>query len=162
MDARARRSDVACRHLTPRRPPLRLRAALPRRLGAQPLGASRGRSFRARTRSSLSRRSSEAKKPLGRGVFVFDAGDNNNYVKKTHVELRLPFPRSEFEGRAYGPYLIIRTRKPTVTIAHYLDAARKAELIGKSLAMGDADINYATIRQAQVRLFVRSRSRVSS
>ncbi len=104
----------------------------------------------------------EAKKPLGRGVFVFDAGDNNNYVKKTHVELRLPFPRSEFEGRAYGPYLIIRTRKPTVTIAHYLDAARKAELIGKSLAMGDADINYATIRQAQVRLFVRSRSRVSS
>ena len=104
----------------------------------------------------------QAKKPLGRGVFVFDAGDNNNYVKKTHVELRLPFPRSEFEGRAYGPYLIIRTRKPTITIAHYLDAARKAELIGKSLAMGDADINYATIRQAQVRLFVRSRSRVSS
>jgi hypothetical protein len=104
----------------------------------------------------------EAKKPLGRGVFVFDAGDNNNYVKKTHVELRLPFPRSEFEGRAYGPYLIIRTRRPTRTIARYLDAARKAELIGKSLAMGDADINYATIRQAQVRLFVRSRSRVSS
>lgn len=104
----------------------------------------------------------EASKPLGRGVFVFDAGDNNNYVKKTHVELRLPFPRSEFEGRAYGPYLIIRTRQPTRTIARYLDAARKAELIGKSLAMGDADINYATIRQAQVRLFVRSRSRVSS
>ncbi len=104
----------------------------------------------------------EAKKPLGRGVFVFDAGDNNNYVKKTHVELRLPFPRSEFEGRAYGPYLIIRTRKPTLTIPRYLDAARKAELIGKSLAMGDADINYATIRQAQVLFFVRSRSRVSS
>jgi len=104
----------------------------------------------------------EAKKPLGRGVFVFDAGDNNNYVKKTHVELRLPFPRSEFEGRAYGPYLIIRTREPTVTIPRYLDTARKAELIGKSLAMGDADINYATIRQAQVRFFVRSRSRVSS
>jgi hypothetical protein len=104
----------------------------------------------------------QTKKPLGRGVFVFDAGDNNNYVKKTHVELRLPFPRSEFEGRAYGPYLIIRTREPTVTIARYLDAARKAELIGKSLAMGDADINYATIRQAQVRLFVRSRARVSS
>ena len=104
----------------------------------------------------------ETKKPLGRAVFVFDAGDNNNYVKRTHIELRLPFPRSEFEGRAYGPYLVIRTRKPTVTIARYLDAARKAELIGKSLAMGDADINYATIRQAQVRLVVRSLSRVSS
>ena len=104
----------------------------------------------------------ETNKPLGRGVFVFDAGDNNNYVKRTRIELRLPFPRSEFEGRAYGPYLIIRTRHPTRTIARYLDDARKAELIGKSLAMGDADINYATIRQAQARLVVRSRSRVSS
>jgi hypothetical protein len=104
----------------------------------------------------------EIEKPLGRAVFVFDAGDNNNYVKRTHIELRLPFPRSEFEGRAYGPFLVIRTRRPTVTIARYLDAARKAELIGKSLAMGDADINYATIRQAQVRLVVRSLSRVSS
>jgi Dolichyl-phosphate-mannose-protein mannosyltransferase len=104
----------------------------------------------------------ETTKPLGRGVFVFDAGDNNNYVKRTRIELRLPFPRSEFEGHAYGPYLIIRTRRPTVTIARYLDAARKAELIGKSLAMGDADVNYATVRRAQARLVVRSRSRVSS
>ena len=101
-------------------------------------------------------------KPLGRGVFVFDAGDNNNYVKRTRIELRLPFPRSEFEGRVYGPYLIIRTRQPTRTVTHYLDDARKAELIGKSLGMGDADINYATIRRAQVRVVVRSRSSVSS
>ena len=49
-----------------------------------------------------------------------------------------------------------------MTIASYLDAARKVELIGKSLAMGDADINYATIRRAQVRLVVLSRSSVSS
>jgi hypothetical protein len=93
---------------------------------------------------------------------VFDAGDNNNAVKRTRIELRLPFPRSEFEARVYGPYLVIRTREPTVTVEHYLDDARKAELIGKSLAMGDADINYATIRRAQVRVIVRSRSRVSS
>ena len=92
---------------------------------------------------------------------MFDA-DNNNYVKRNRIELRLPFPADEFEGRAYGPYLVIRTRKPTRTIAHYLDDARKAELIGKSLGMGDADINYATIRSAQVRELVRSRSIVSS
>ncbi len=104
----------------------------------------------------------ETRKPLGRGVWVFDAGDNNNYVKRTRIELRLPFPRGEFEGRVYGPYLIIRTRRPTVTMARYLDDARKVELIGKSLAMGDADINYATIRRAQARLVVRSRSSVSS
>jgi Dolichyl-phosphate-mannose-protein mannosyltransferase len=103
----------------------------------------------------------EAPKPLGRGVWVFDAGDNNNYVKRTRIELRLPFPHSEFEGRVYGPYLVIRTRRPTVTIARYLDDARKVELIGKSLGMGDADINYATIRSAQARWIVRSRSSVS-
>jgi hypothetical protein len=101
-------------------------------------------------------------KPLGRGVWAFDAGDNNNFVKRTRIELRLPFPRSEFEGRVYGPFLIIRTRRPTVTVARYLDDARKAELIGKSLGMGDADINYQTIRRAQARLVVRSRSSVSS
>ena len=104
----------------------------------------------------------DADKPLGRGVWVFDAGDNNNFVKRTRIELRLPFPHSEFEGRAYGPYLVIRTRRPTGTVARYLDDARKVELIGKSLAMGDADINYATIRRAQARLVSLSRSRVSS
>jgi hypothetical protein len=104
----------------------------------------------------------ETRKPLGRGVWAFDAGDNNNAVKRTMIERRLPFPRSEFEARAFGPFLIIRTRKPTVTVAHYLQDARKAELIGKSLGMGDADINYDTLHRAQVRVIVRSLSRVSS
>jgi hypothetical protein len=104
----------------------------------------------------------ETGKPLGRGVWAFDAGDNNNAVKQTMIERRLPFPRSEFEARAFGPFLIIRTRKSTVTVAHYLEDARKAELIGKSLGMGDADINYDTVHRAQVRVIVRSLSRVSS
>jgi hypothetical protein len=104
----------------------------------------------------------DAKKPLGRGVWAFDAGDNNNAVKRTMIERRLPFPRSEFEARAFGPFLVIRTRKPTRTVAHYLEDARKAELIGKSLGMGDADINYDTVHRAQVRVIVRSLSRVSS
>ncbi len=104
----------------------------------------------------------EAGRPLGRGVWVFDAGDYNNYVKRTRIELRLPFPHSEFEGRVFGPYLVIRTRRPTRTVERYLDDARKVELIGKSLGMGDADINYATIRRAQARLIARSLSRVSS
>ncbi len=78
----------------------------------------------------------ETKKPLGRGVWAFDAGDNNNYVKRTRIELRVPFPRTEFEGRVFGPYLVIRTRRPTVTVERYLDDARKAELIGKSLEDG--------------------------
>jgi hypothetical protein len=104
----------------------------------------------------------DAPKPLGRGVWAFDAGDNNNYVKRTKIDLRLPFPHREFEARAFGPFLVIRTRKPTVTVARYLDDSRKAELIGKSLGMGDADINYDTVHRAQVRVIVRSLSRVSS
>ncbi|HEY7604661.1 MAG TPA: glycosyltransferase family 39 protein [Gaiellaceae bacterium] len=103
-----------------------------------------------------------ADRPLGRGVWAFDAGDNNNYVKRTTIDRRLPFPHSEFEARAFGPFLIIRTRKPTRTVARYLNDARKAELIGKSLGMGDADINYDTVHRAQVRVIVRSLSRVSS
>jgi hypothetical protein len=104
----------------------------------------------------------EAPKPLGRGVWAFDGGDNNNAVKRTEIEPRLPFPRSEFEARAFGAFLIIRTRKPTRTVARYLEDARKAELIGKSLGMGDADINYDTVHRAQVRVIVRSLSRISS
>jgi hypothetical protein len=104
----------------------------------------------------------ETKKPLGRGVWAFDAGDNNNAVKRTAIERRLPFPRSEFEARAFGPFLIIRTREPTRTVGHYLEDARKAELIGKSLGMGDADINYDTVHRAQVRVIVRSLKSVSS
>jgi hypothetical protein len=104
----------------------------------------------------------ETKKPLGRGVWAFDAGDNNNAVKRTTIGQRLPFPHREFEARAFGPFLVIRTRKPTRTVAHYLEDARKAELIGKSLGMGDADINYDTVHRAQVRVIVRSLSRVSS
>jgi hypothetical protein len=104
----------------------------------------------------------KAKKPLGRGVWAFDAGDNNNALKRTMIERRLPFPRSDFEARAFGPFLIIRTRRPTRTVARYLEDARKAELIGKSLGMGDADINYDTVHRAQVRVIVRSLSRVSS
>ncbi len=93
----------------------------------------------------------EAPKPLGRGVWVFDAGDTNNAQQRLSVELRLPFPRAEFDGRVDGPYLVIRTRRPTRTIERFLDDARKAQLIGKSLGMGDADVNYVTVRRAQAR-----------
>jgi hypothetical protein len=90
--------------------------------------------------------------PLGRAVFVFDAGDTNNFRQRPTIALRLPFPRRDFEGVAYGPFLVIRTTRPTRTAAGFLEAARKIELIGKSLAIGDADVNYQTVVDAASRL----------
>ena len=82
VHARARGRRLARRDVPPRRRPLRLRAALPRRLGARRLGrlAHRRPPRRPEARSQALE---EATKPLGRGVWVFDAGDNNNYVKRT-------------------------------------------------------------------------------
>lgn len=89
-----------------------------------------------------------APKPLGRGVFVFDASDTNNYKTRLYVAAVSPVPRGAFEVRAWGPFLILRTREPTRTTAGFLARAREAELLGKGLLMGDADVNYATVSQA--------------
>ena len=43
------------------------------------------------------------------------AGDNNNSVKSTQFDLGDAWiDPHEFEYRVYGPYLIVRTRRPTV------------------------------------------------
>ena len=57
--------------------------------------------------------------------------------------------------RAWGPFLVLRTREPTRTVAGFLARAREAELLGKSLLMGDADVNYATMTQAAADLDAR-------
>jgi hypothetical protein len=90
----------------------------------------------------------EAPKPLGRGVFVLDASDTNNWKQRLYVGAISPLPRGVFEVRSWGPFLVLRTREPTVTAAGFLARAREAELVGKGLAMGDADVNYATMSQA--------------
>lgn len=90
--------------------------------------------------------------PLGRGVWVFDAYDTNNVVRQLDVERRLPWPADEFEARAFGPYLVVRTRLPTGTPRRYVARAAAAQLVGKSLGLGDADINFATVAKAATRL----------
>jgi Dolichyl-phosphate-mannose-protein mannosyltransferase len=92
--------------------------------------------------------------PLGRGVWVFDASDSNNFARRSTIKLRYPYPRSAFEVRRYGPFLVIRSRRPTRTIYNYLAQAWNVELDGKSLYMGDADVNHATVRKAIRRLAV--------
>jgi hypothetical protein len=85
---------------------------------------------------------------LGRGVWVFDRSDTNNFLRRLYVPLRLPEPRAQFEARAYGPFLIIRTKRDTVTPRRYLDASRRVMLVGKDLYIGDADVNYDTVTRA--------------
>src|SRR5205807_4493004 len=49
---------------------------------------------------------------LGRGVWVFDASDTNNFVQRMTIQLRLPYPSRRYEAGVYGPFLVIRSRAP--------------------------------------------------
>jgi hypothetical protein len=93
-----------------------------------------------------------APKPLGRGIWVFDASDTNNHSPKPTIKLRMPRPASAFEARAYGPFLVIRSLRPTRTIRRYLEESKAVQAVGRSIYIGDADINYDTVRRALERL----------
>ena len=90
--------------------------------------------------------------PLGRGIWVFDARDTTNAVQRPTIAFVLPRPASEFEGRVYGPYLVIRTRQPLRTRTRYVAVAKRVLQVGRSLHINDADVNLHTIVQAQSRL----------
>ena len=94
----------------------------------------------------------DERRPLGRGVWVFDASDTNNFDPRPTIELRVPRPASAFEARVYGPFLVIRTRESTETPRRYLELSAEAMRIGKSLYIGDADINAVTVSRATERL----------
>ena len=103
----------------------------------------------------------KADRPLGRGVWVLDSSDTNNFAPRPTIRLVRPAPADEFVTRAFGPFLVIRTREPTRTPAGYFRQARRAQLVGKALFLGDADVNYQTVVRAGRRVGVytpRSRS----
>jgi hypothetical protein len=90
--------------------------------------------------------------PLGRGVWVFDASDTTNAQQRPTIAFVLPRPAAEFEGRVYGPYLVIRTRQPLRTRARYVAVAKRVLRVGQTLEINDADVNLHTIVQAESRL----------
>jgi hypothetical protein len=92
------------------------------------------------------------REPLGRGVWVFDASDSTNAWERQTIPFVLPTPGSAFEGRAYGPYLVVRTRRPLVTRLRYLSVSKDVLRMGRALQIGDADINLRTMLQAESRL----------
>jgi Dolichyl-phosphate-mannose-protein mannosyltransferase len=94
----------------------------------------------------------ELDRPLGRGIWVFDASDTTNAKQRSTIPFLLPKPASAFEGRVYGPYLVIRTRSPLLTRARYIRVAEQVLRLGSSLRINDADVNLHTVLVAESRL----------
>jgi hypothetical protein len=87
--------------------------------------------------------------PLGRGVWVFDASDTTNVKERQTVPLVFPSPRSAFQARVYGPFLVIRSRRPLVTRTRYISVSEEVMRLGRRLGIGDADINLRTLLRAR-------------
>ena len=102
-----------------------------------------------RADSALALRTLERQpKPLGRGVWILDASERNNLRPRLEMENRDPGPPGLFETRVFGPFLVIRTREPVKTEDAYLAAAVRTTLAGRSLGIGDSDVNMQTLERA--------------
>jgi hypothetical protein len=100
------------------------------------------------------------RRPLGHGVWVFDASDTTNLWRRSTIRYAVPRPAKDFEARAFGPYLVIRSRSALDTPEHFLSATARVMELGRTLKIGDADVNLGAVRGAatQLRLHpVRSR-----
>ncbi|MBA3733824.1 MAG: glycosyltransferase family 39 protein [Actinobacteria bacterium] len=95
----------------------------------------------------------DIREPIGRGIWVLDASDTTNITERQTIPFVLPAPGgAAFEGRVYGPFLVIRSREPLVTRAHYLSVAENVMRVGVRLGIGDADVNLRTLLRAASRL----------
>ena len=89
----------------------------------------------------------EAGPELGRGVWVLDASD---YVDPALVELTIPerSPGAGFEARAFGPFLVVRSRTPTKAPDQFLEETAQVQRLSETLGIADARINLATAEEA--------------
>jgi hypothetical protein len=81
-------------------------------------------------------------------VWVFDASERNNLNPALEIDARSPSPEAAFTVARFGPFLVVRTREPVGTPQRYLLLAGRAELLGRSLGIGDADVNLLTVERA--------------
>jgi hypothetical protein len=93
----------------------------------------------------------EAPKPLGRGVWVFDATDQLD-ASKQRMTVPDVSPGPQFEVRAFGPFLVVRSAKPVGTAETFFRDTAVVEYQGKILGIGDAGLNYQTAVTALARL----------
>jgi hypothetical protein len=89
----------------------------------------------------------DAGEPLGRGVWVLDASDA---FDPSEAPLSIPerVPGNGFEARAFGPFLVVRTREPTGQIEEFFRATLEVESLGEELGILDAGLNYSTAETA--------------
>lgn len=93
----------------------------------------------------------EAPKPLGRGVWVFDASDQSD---QSRVQLTIPesAPGPVFEARAWGPFLVLRTKEPVRDAEDFFRDTAAIQVEGRILGIGDSSINLQTALAALSRL----------
>ena len=120
-------------------------------------GGDLSRSVVPRADPRLALRALQAAEPLGRGVWVLDASDTGNAVRRLEVPDRPPTPQESFETRTFGPFMVVRTVAPAGDVRSYLKLARRVQLAGKALSIGDADVNLLTIVEASGRLAAQER-----
>ena len=83
---------------------------------------------------------------------MFDASDTNNFTQQLTIPLRYPNPASDFEARAFGPFLVIRSKRADADARRSSCSRPQAQLLGRSLGAGDADVNLLTADRALSRL----------
>lgn len=111
-------------------------------------GAPFGRVFVPRADPELALEAlRDAGEPLGRGVWVLDASD---HLDRSLVRLTIPerSPGESFEARAFGPFLVLRTREPTGSAEEFLRATLAVQSLSDDLGIGDAGINAAAAEKA--------------
>jgi Dolichyl-phosphate-mannose-protein mannosyltransferase len=115
---------------------------------AQAQGAPFGEIFVPRADATLALETLQgAGKPLGRGVWVLDASD---HLDPSLARLTIPerSPGAAFEARAFGPFLVLRTRRETRTTEEFLRRTIEVQTLSSELGIGDAGLNLATAERA--------------
>jgi Dolichyl-phosphate-mannose-protein mannosyltransferase len=93
----------------------------------------------------------QAPKPLGRGVWVFDATDQLD-ASKQRFTIENVSPGAEFESRAFGPFLVIRTKERVRDAETFFRDTAMVQFRGRLLGIGDAGLNHQTAVTALRRL----------
>jgi hypothetical protein len=87
---------------------------------------------------------------LGRGIWILDASSPDDLPERLSIAERLPGP--EFEARAFGPFLVVRTIAPVGSPEEFLDYTIRVERLGEELGVTSAHDTRLAAEAALARL----------